>query len=153
MDSYLSLLPFLAAVAVTAITGMRFMPGAWYETLSKPVWTPPNWLFGPAWLVLYIMIAIAGWLVWLKAGFGLALLVWVLQLAFNMAWSWIMFGRREIGLAFADLVLMWISIAAFIVLAMPIDTVAGWLFVPYLAWVSYAGALNLAIWRLNPTPV
>jgi translocator protein len=151
MKSYLMLLPFVVLVGITAVTGARFMPGEWYAELAKPSWTPPNWLFGPAWTILYIMIAIAGWRVWLQAGAGLVLAVWLVQLAFNMAWSWIMFGEHKIGLAFADIMLLWLSILAFIVLAWPVDRVAAWLFIPYLAWVSYAATLNFAIWRLNPT--
>ena len=151
MRSYLTLLPFLLVVAITAITGGRFEPGEWYAALAKPDWTPPNWLFGPVWSVLYLMIAIAGWRVWLKVGFGPVVMVWLIQLALNMAWSWLMFGRREIGLAFADIVLMWLAIIGFIVLAAPVDRIAAWLFAPYLVWVSYAMALNYSIWRLNPT--
>ena len=72
-----SLLVFVAIVALTAMTGIFFQPGAWYETLRKPSWTPPNWLFGPVWSVLYIMIAVAGWLVWRADGFGPAMWLWV----------------------------------------------------------------------------
>jgi translocator protein len=149
MSSYLSLLPFVAAVALTAVTGSRFGPGAWYAALAKPRWTPPGWVFGPVWSVLYVMIAIAGWRVWHVEGIGPALVVWAAGLVLNMAWSWIMFGRRQIGAAFADIVLLWLAVAAFIVLAWPVDRIAAWLFVPYLAWASFAGALNLAIWRMN----
>lgn len=146
---YVSLLVFLALVGSAALTGAKFMPGAWYETLAKPWWTPPNWLFGPAWTVLYIMIAVAGWRIWETQGLGPALCVWLAGLAFNAAWSWLMFGEHRIDLALADAVAMLVSILAFIWLAMPVDRTAALLFVPYLVWVSYATALNLEILRLN----
>src|SRR3569623_1368367 len=100
MGDWLCLLPFLAGVASAAATGIVFMPGTWYKSLRKPSWTPPDWLFGPAWTVLYVMIAIAGWMVWKAEGFGLALVFWGCYVAFNTAWSWLMFGRHRIGWAF-----------------------------------------------------
>lgn len=144
-----SLLVCFALVAMAAVTGSQFTPGPWYDTLVKPAWTPPKWLFPIAWTILYIMIAVAGWRVWKSDGLGGALAVWGIGLAFNAAWSWLMFGERQIGLALADLVAMWLSIVAFIILASPVDRVAAVLFVPYLVWVSYAGALNYVIWRWN----
>lgn len=149
MSNAVSLIIFLGLVVMAAATGAQFVPGPWYEALTKPWWTPPNWVFPVAWTALYIMIAVAGWRVWRSEGAGAALAVWAIGLVLNAAWSWIMFSRHEIGLALADLALLWLSIAAFIVLALPVDRLAAYLFVPYLAWVSYAGALNLAIWRMN----
>ncbi len=146
---YLTLLPFLAAVAVVAFTGAMFKPGDWYVALAKPSWTPPGWVFGPVWTVLYVMIAVAGWMIWQRAGFTLVFWVWSAQLIFNMAWSWIMFGAHQIGWAFADIVLLWISIVLFIALALPMYQAAALLFVPYFIWVSFAAALNFTIWRLN----
>ena len=140
---------FLAVTAAAAAFGAVFQPGAWYQALAKPPWTPPNWLFGPVWTVLYIMIAIAGWLVWREQGLSLVVAIWVCQLVLNGAWSWIMFGQHQIGLALADIILLWIAIVLFAVLSWPVSLTASLLFFPYLAWVSYAGALNFAIWRLN----
>lgn len=151
MATYLTLGAFFALVIAAASTGAMFSPGAWYESLVRPSWTPPNWLFPIAWTILYAMIAIAGWRVWEAEGFGLTLAVWAVGLILNAAWSWIMFGERQIGWALVDLILMWISIVAFIALAWPIDRTAAYLFLPYLVWVSYAGALNFVIWRLNPS--
>ena len=145
----LTFLLFLGLTVAAAAFGAMFQPGAWYQALVKPAWTPPNWLFGPVWTVLYVMIAIAGWLVWREQGLSFVVVVWVLQLVLNGAWSWIMFGQHQIGLALADIFLLWISIVLFAVLAWPVSLTASLLFVPYLAWVSYAGALNFAIWRLN----
>lgn len=150
MSNYLPLGVFLALVFAAASSGALFQPGAWYASLNKPSWTPPNWLFPVAWSVLYLLIAIAGWKVWQVEGVRAALIVWGISLLINMSWSWIMFERKEIGLALVDLILLWISIVAFMVLAWPVSQTATYLFIPYLAWVSIAGALNFSVWRLNP---
>lgn len=149
MATYLPLGAFLALVFIAATTGALFQPGPWYASLAKPSWTPPNWLFPVAWSILYTMIAVAGWKVWQAEGVRAALVVWSIGLAFNMAWSWIMFGRQEIGLALVDLVLLWLAIVTFMLLAWPVSRTAVYLFVPYFFWVSFAGALNFAVWRLN----
>ncbi len=146
----LGLLPFIALVAAAAMTGAMFQPGPWYASLSKPWWTPPNWAFPVVWTTLYIMIAAAGWLVWRAEGVGLALVLWVAQLVFNAAWSWIMFSRREIALALVDAVAMWVAILAFIIVAWPVSRTVSLLFLPYMAWVSTAIALNWAVLARNP---
>ena len=150
MSDFLSFLPFLAIVVCVAASGALFRPGEWYRTLDKPSWTPPSWLFGPAWSVLYLMIASAGWLVWNRGGISAALIVWILNLAANGAWSWLMFGRRQIALALVDAGIMLGTIIAFIALAWPVSATASWLFVPYLVWVMFATALNFSILRRNP---
>ena len=147
--SWISLLVFLALVLAAASTGMNFMPGDWYETLVKPSWTPPNWLFPPVWAVLYVLIAVAGWRVYQKAGVGPTLGVWLVALLINASWSPIMFGAQRIDLAAIDIVALWVAIFTFIALARRIDTLASLQFVPYLVWVSYAAALNVAILKLN----
>ncbi len=147
--SYAALGAFALLVLAAASTGAIFTPGEWYERLRKPSWTPPDWLFPIAWAVLYLMIAVAGWLVWKVDPLHPALGFWGIQLVTNAAWSWLFFGRREMGRAFADLVLMWLSIAGFILLAWPVSPLAALLFAPYLVWVSFAGALNYSVWRLN----
>jgi benzodiazapine receptor len=149
VGAFVSLIVFLAIVAAAAATGIQFRPGEWYETLVKPGWTPPNWLFPPVWTALYIMIAIAGWRVWQAQGLGRATIIWAIALALNAVWSYIMFGQHQIALAAVDIVALWLAIVAFIVVASSVDTLATVLFVPYLVWVSYAAALNLAILRLN----
>lgn len=146
----LGVLPFIALVAAAATTGAMFQPGPWYESLSKPWWTPPNWAFPVVWSTLYVMIAAAGWLVWRAEGVGLALGLWVAQLVFNAAWSWIMFSRREIALALFDAVAMWVTILAFIIVAWPVSRTASLLFLPYIAWVSTAIALNWSVLARNP---
>ncbi|MFN3549169.1 MAG: TspO/MBR family protein [Mesorhizobium sp.] len=145
-----SLLVFVVFCVATASTGAIFQPGAWYEALAKPSWTPPNWAFPVVWTALYIMIALAGWLVWRQVGFGGAIVFWGLQLVLNGAWSWLFFGRRRMDLALIDVSLLWLSIAAFILLAWPVSVWAGLLFLPYLVWVSIAAMLNLTVWRMNP---
>jgi tryptophan-rich sensory protein len=152
MASIIGLACFIAACFLAALTGALFRPGAWYERLNKPSWRPPNWLFAPAWTVLYLMIAVAGWLVWRQAGLagaGLALAVYAVQLMLNAAWSPLFFGLHRPDLGFVDIILLWMSILTTIVLFGPIHSVAALLLVPYLAWVTFAGALNFAVWRLN----
>ena len=146
---WLSILPFALAVMVAASTGAIFAPGPWYRSLDKPGWTPPDWAFPVVWTTLYIMIAAAGWLVYKAEGLGPAVMVWGLNLVFNAAWSWIMFGRRQIGLALADAVAMLLTIALFMVLAWPVAPLATWLFVPYAVWVAIAIALNYEVFRRN----
>jgi benzodiazapine receptor len=136
-SSWLGLAGFLAACFLAAMTGAYFRPGAWYERLKKPSWRPPNRLFAPVWTVLYVMIAIAGWLVWREAGFAGAA-------------TPLFFGLHRPDLGFAGIVLLWLSIIATIVLFWPIHAGAALLLLPYLAWVTFAAALNLAVWRLNP---
>ena len=152
----LPLLGFIVACFAASAMGVIFPPGQWYERLKKPSWRPPNWLFAPVWSLLYLAMAVAGWLVWRKAGFAGAAVPFVfyfLQLALNAVWTPIFFGLRRPGAAFVTIVLLWVAIAVTIVLFYPVDVVAALLLVPYLAWVSFASALNFAIWRLNgPSP-
>ncbi len=117
--------------------------------LAKPTWTPPNWVFPVAWTVIYVMIGVAGWLVYERQGFSAALAVWFVALLLNGLWSYLMFGQHQIGLAAADLTALWVAVLAFVILTWPDDRAASLLFMPYLAWISYAGALNLAILRMN----
>lgn len=124
----------------------------WYAGLKKPSWNPPSWLFGPVWTILYLSMAVAAWLIWRQVGASgtvVPLTIFGIQLALNLAWSIIFFGQHKIGLAFVDLILMWAAILATIIAFRNVNTLAGWLLVPYLAWVSFAGYLNYTIWRLN----
>jgi benzodiazapine receptor len=146
------LVGFLIVSFLPATMGALFPPGAWYEQLAKPDWRPPNWLFAPAWTLLYLTIAISGWLVWQRVGFAgarLAFTVFLLQLVLNAAWTPLFFGLHRPDLAFIEIVVLWLSILATLALFYPIVPVAGLLLLPYLAWVTFAGALNFAIWRLN----
>jgi tryptophan-rich sensory protein len=143
---------FLLACFAAATTGAVFRPGPWYDQLDKPSWTPPDWAFPVAWTLLYIAIGVAPWLVWREAGFtgaALPLAVWAVQLLLNAAWSWLFFGLRRMDLAFAEVLALWLSIALMIALFLPISVTAGLLMIPYLVWVSFAAALNLAVWQRN----
>lgn len=153
VDTIMGLLAFVVACGAAASSGMFFRPGAWYRDLAKPPWRPPDWLFGPAWLVLYITIAVAGWLVWRQwgaDGAALALAVYAIQLVFNWLWSAIFFGLRRPDLAFFEVVCLWLSIIATIAAFYPVDETAAYLLIPYACWVSFAAMLNLSIWRRNP---
>ena len=145
----ISALVYALLVAVAAASGGIFKPGEWYEALEKPRWTPPNWAFPVVWTILYLMIGAAGWIAWRLTGFGLLTVLWLAQLVFNAAWSYLFFGIRRMGWALIDAGAMWLSIAAFIVLAWPVSPVASLLFVPYLAWVTIAFALNKRVRDLN----
>ncbi|KWT69277.1 Tryptophan-rich sensory protein [Hyphomicrobium sulfonivorans] len=146
---YLGLLVFVLLVAGAAYTGSTYLPGPFYAALEKPVWTPPDDVFMPVWMVLYAMIALAGWIAWRAQGFGPLLWLWLLQLGLNTAWSYFMFGEKQIASALIDIGALWAVVLAFIVLAWPVRRSAALLFVPYLLWLSYAAALNFEIWRLN----
>jgi len=141
---------FIALVLASAASGAVFTPGAWYAALRKPSWTPPDWAFPVVWAALYALIAWAGVLVWRAEGGAVALLFWGAQWVFNGAWSWLFFGRRRMGLAFVDVALLWLSVFGFMVFAWPVSPLASALFLPYLAWVSIAAALNRTVWRMNP---
>ncbi len=141
------MVPFAAA-----FVGSRFRPGAWYAALARPAWSPPNWIFAPVWTLLYLLMGVSAWLVWRRAGFGgarLALGIFGVQLALNALWSWLFFGLHRPDLALVDIVLLWGAILAVVILFGRVDKVAGALQLPYLAWVTFAMALNGAIWWLN----
>ncbi|GHH67321.1 hypothetical protein GCM10017673_14130 [Streptosporangium violaceochromogenes] len=145
-------LPFFAlALALVAAVGSLAAIGAGgeYLALERPPWAPPPWLFGPVWTVLYIMIAVSGWLAWSARGRTPALGVYAAQLVLNAAWTPLFFGAGLYGPAFVEIVVLWGTIAATAVLFRPISRPAAWLLVPYLLWVGYAAALNLAVWLLN----
>lgn len=131
-----------------ASLGALFGPGEWYATLKKPSWNPPGWIFGPVWTLLYAMMAVAAWLVWRQGGWGRQrkpLLIFLAQLALNALWTPLFFGLHRPGVAFAEIVLLWLAI----VVIRPVSRIAMLLLAPCLAWVSFATALNFALWRLN----
>jgi tryptophan-rich sensory protein len=124
----------------------------WYAQLNKPAWNPPNWLFGPVWTVLYIMMGVAAWLVWREHGFpgaSTALTLFGVQLLLNFAWTPLFFGLHWMGIAFAEIILLWLAILATILAFRKLNVVAAWLMVPYLLWVSFAAALNFTLWQMN----
>lgn len=139
----------VVVVGVGGLIGTQSIPGAWYQGLAKPPFNPPNWIFGPVWFVLYVMIAIAGWRMFMLDRRSISMTIWYAQMLLNWAWSPLWFIAHLIWPAFAVITLIWLSIVAFIVTARPRDKAAAWLFVPYLAWVSFAAALNFSIGILN----
>lgn len=146
------LLLFLVLSAAVAGFGGMFEPNRWYGELSKPAWTPPGWVFGVVWTFLYALMAVAAWLVWYRAGWTcgrVALVLYGVQLALNAAWSWLFFGLHRMDLAFLDVVALWFAILATTLAFYRVCKLAGLMMLPYLAWVTFAGALNLAIWQMN----
>lgn len=147
-----SLLVALAITFAAAGVGSRFPPGDWYRGLAKPSFNPPDAVFGPVWTAFYFLMALAAWLVWRRRGTNdvtWALSAYVVQLALNAAWSWLFFGRHQIGWALVDITLLWIAILVTVVLFWRVSRAASFLLVPYLAWVSFAAVLNMSFWRLN----
>ena len=136
---------------VSALGGGFVMPAmpAWYPALRKPSWTPPVWVFGPVWTLLYTLMAVAGWRAWREGRSRAAALLFLLQLALNGAWTWLFFGLHRPDLALAGIVALWLAILATMAAFARVSRGAALLFVPYLAWVSFAAALNYAIWRAN----
>ncbi|MGI9470520.1 MAG: TspO/MBR family protein [Rubripirellula sp.] len=125
---------------------------SWYSELNKPSWNPPNWLFGPVWSLLYLMMAIAAWCVWRSSRWPehrMALTLFAVQLALNSLWSLLFFGMRQPGWAAMEIVLLWIAILATLLAFWKHSKVASGLLVPYLFWVTFATVLNVTIWRLN----
>lgn len=146
----LQLLVFVVAVVgIGWLIGATNLPGAWYAGLAKPDFVPPNWAFPVAWTILYIMIAVAGWRTFRRERSGRAMQVWAAQLALNFVWSPVMFTMHQIGAALVILICLFVAIVTYISLEASRDRLAAALFVPYAAWVAFAGVLNAAIWRLN----
>ena len=138
-----------AVGAIAAISASEF-----YLQLTRPNWAPPGWLFGPVWTTLYAMMGLSAWLVWRQKGFAgakSALSLFVMQLAVNALWSWLFFVWRLGGIAFADILLLWSLLCLTILLFWRINKLAAILLIPYLAWVSFALALNYSVWQLNPS--
>lgn len=135
-----------------ALTGFFIQPTGYYAALAKPAWSPPPWIFGPVWTSLYLLMALAAWLVWRRGGWRAqrpALGLYLLQLVLNALWTPVFFGLRSPGLALVVIVLLGAAIVltgrAFLAVSRP----ASWLLVPYLVWVVFAAALNFSIWRLQ----
>ncbi len=149
---YVALAGWLLICLAAGAFGALFIPGDWYVALRKPPWNPPGWIFGPVWTALYAMMAVAAWLVWKRGGFSvqrLPLTFFLVQLALNAAWTPLFFGLHWMGVAFAEIVLLWLAIAATLIAFIAVNRAAAWLLGPYLAWVTFAAMLNFTLWRLN----
>jgi tryptophan-rich sensory protein len=146
----LVLVGFVVITFCAPLMSIGSMPGAWYAALIKPAWNPPSWIFGPAWTLLYTLMAVAAWLVWKRVGFSRPLSFYFVQLALNAAWTPIFFGAHQLGWALIEILIMWIMILLTLLSFRRVTPSAGWLFSPYLAWVSFATVLNFTLWRLNP---
>jgi len=152
LQSAFALAGWLALCFGAASLGAAFLPGERYAALQKPSWNPPGWIFAPVWTALYTMMAVAAWRVWRGGGFArrwLELRLFLLQLFFNVLWSWLFFGLQNPALALLDIVSLWLALLATLIVFWRASAIAGLLLAPYLAWVSFAMALNFALWRLN----
>jgi translocator protein len=142
-------------VVVGGLSGLFTINGVegWYQTIAKPAWNPPNWIFGPVWTTLYIMMGVALYLVWKSDASEIlkktAISFFVVQLVLNFFWSIIFFHQQQIGWALVEIIAMWIAILFTIFAFGNVSKVAAWLLVPYIAWVSFASILNYTIWKLN----
>jgi len=140
---------FAAAAVGGSFTGGSV--GTWYPKLAKPAWTPPARVFSPAWTALYASMVVAAWLVWRRDGASVkpAAVLFAIQLVLNAGWPAVFFGLRQPGWAFAELAVLWLAIVATVAAFWRVSRPAGVLLLPYLAWCTFAGALNFAIWRMN----
>ena len=153
--SSLGLVGWLVISFAAGWIGSQYMPGAWYAALTKPAWNPPSSVFGPVWTVLYVLMAVAAWLVWRRTGFtggGLALPLFLAQLVLNALWSYLFFGIHRPDLALLEIVVLWAAILWVTLLFWRKVPLAGVLMLPYLAWVGFAACLNFALWQLNRGP-
>lgn len=155
LTQILGLAGWLLASFVTGAIGALASVNAagFYGQLVTPAWAPPAWLFGPVWSVLFILMGVSAWLVWREHGFrgaGAALKLYTAQLVANALWSWLFFAWHLGAIAFAEIVVLWVLIAATIVMFWRLHRLAAILLVPYLLWASFAAALNFALWQLNP---
>ena len=142
-------------VAVGSVAGLFTRPeiDGWYKALNKPEWQPPNWLFGPVWTLLYILMGIAFYLVWRSHTTAnrkrVAITLWIVQLVFNFFWSFIFFRQHQLDWALGEIIVLWVFILLTIFGFARINRTAAWLLVPYISWVSFACLLTYAIYQLN----
>ena len=156
MKNWLKLFISIALpLGVGAIAGMFTTSeiNGWFRTINKPTWQPPNWVFGPVWTVLYLMMGIAFYLIWQKKAppvqKRMAITLWLIQLVFNFFWSFIFFKQHQIDWALAEILVLWFFILLTILFFSRISKVAAWLMVPYISWVSFASLLTFSIYELN----
>ena len=142
----------MALVYSASATAIFVAPGGWYAELTKPAWNPPNWVFGPAWTILYALMAISAWRVWRHGGWALqksALGLFLLQWALNAMWTPLFFGWHQVGWALVEILILLLAILATLRVFWRVDRLAGALLLPYATWVTFAAMLNGAIWLMN----
>lgn len=149
MAGVLMLAVLVVITFCAALSGLIVPPGEWYDSLQKPAWNPPAWIFGPVWTVLYLTMAVAAWLAWRKAKSGRVLVPYFIQLALNAAWTPVFFALRQPGWAMAVIVALWLAILLTIRAFRQASPVSAWLMLPYLLWVTFAAVLNFTLWRMN----
>lgn len=152
MKRWFYLLFWITLCFSAGAVGAQFTPGAWYAGLAKPAWTPPGWVFAPVWTTLYLLMAVAAWLVTLHGEWRqrrLPLGLFCLQLAVNAAWSWLFFGLQRPDWALVNILVLWGLVSVTVVLFLKTRRVAGILLLPYWGWLTLAAALNAEIWRMN----
>ena len=152
---WISFIIFILLCLIVQIVGSLWTSETvltWYPTLIKPSWTPPDWVFGPVWSCLYLMIAVSGWLMY-RAEYSqkrsVALMLYGSQLALNFIWSFLFFSLQSPILGLIDIILLCLFISLTIIKAWPVSRLASILLIPYLLWVLYATSLNAGIWLLN----
>ena len=145
----MTFLIFLLACGAAASTGILFKPGQWYDSLVKPDFTPPNWLFPVAWSIIYLLLAWAGYRLTLIPGSQVVLALWAAQIALNTLWTPVFFGAHHIFAGMVILTVLWLVVAAMVVMAMQLDVITGLILFPYLVWLCVAAALNFSILRNN----
>ena len=146
---WLDFLVFLFACMAAGLTGSLFPPGEWYSELNKPVWTPPNWVFPVAWPILYLLMSYSGATLANLESAGSALALWALQISLNTLWTPVFFGLKNLKLGLIIILLLLVSVAICTYVFWLYAWISGLLFLPYLAWVIFAAALNAAVFKLN----
>ncbi len=156
INNFAKLIIALIVPQLFAVVGSLFTNASlvgWYDLLEKPSFNPPNWLFGPVWTLLFLLMGIAAFLVWKnglqKKEVRFALVLFIFQLSLNLFWSFIFFGLKNPGIAFTEIISLWFAILATILAFYQVNKVAGYLLIPYILWVSFAAFLNYNIWHLN----
>ncbi len=148
----LGLIVWMLFVFAASLTGLFVSTDGWYAELNKPAWNPPNWIFGPVWTVLYIMMAVAAWRVWLKGGWSsqrVPLVLFVVQWALNALWTPLFFGLHLLGWALIEILILLLFILLTILAFRQVDRIASFLLVPYAIWVAFASVLNFTLWQMN----
>jgi tryptophan-rich sensory protein len=154
-QTWLGLLAWILIAFIPSATAAFVDTGPRYDTLNRPAWTPPSWVFGPVWTTLYLLMGIAAWRVWLPHGFTdraarRALVLFLVHLILNAAWTWLFFGLHMLAAAAVEIVVLWAMILALVAMFWRRDRLAGALLMPYLVWVTYAATLSIGFAMMNP---